>query len=318
MKVTLMQIIQLTYPESLQKTTIPATVAALGFFDGVHQGHRAVIGKAVEIAKKEDKECAVITFHPHPSVVLKQSVETVQYITTIDEKAALMEELGVDRLYIVTFDKTLSQLSPEQFIEHFIVNLYIDHVVAGFDFSFGFKGKGNMKNITEFGFTNFTTSVINKVELEDEKVSSTNIRKALHNGDVSEVATLLDRPYHVSGIVVKGDQRGRLLGFPTANIESSEEKLLPKQGVYAVRIEVNGTMYDGMANLGVKPTFIEGETKPSLEVFIFDFNEDIYGEEVTVSWYKHIRDEQKFNGVDEIVAQLTKDEQEIRTYFAER
>src|SRR5699024_5130958 len=138
------QIIELTYPVSLPKETLPKTVAALGFFDGVHQGHRTVIGEAVRIAKEQNKECAVITFHPHPSVVLKQSDERVQYITTIDEKAQLLSDIGVDRLYIITFNQTLSKLSPEKFIKHFIVDLHIDHVVAGFDFSFGHKGKGNM------------------------------------------------------------------------------------------------------------------------------------------------------------------------------
>lgn len=285
-----MQIIELTYPISLKKESLTKTVAALGFFDGVHQGHRAVIGKAVQIAKEQQKECAVITFHPHPSVVLKQSEETVQYITTVEEKADLLSEMGVDRLYIITFNQTLSNLSPAEFIGHFIVNLHIDHVVAGFDFSFGHKGKGNMKNIHTFGFDEFTTTVIDKVELKDEKISSTNIRKALKLGEVHKVNYLLDRPYETTGWVEDGEKRGRQLGFPTANIAVSDLKLLPKQGVYAVKIAIKGVIYYGMANLGVKPTFIEEETIPSLEVYIFDFNEDIYGEEVIVYWYKHIRE----------------------------
>src|SRR5690625_2921436 len=312
-----MQIIELSYPVSLSKEALPKTVAALGFFDGIHQGHRAVIGEAVDIAQKQHKECAVITFHPHPSVVLKQTNETIQYISTIDEKAELLNEMGVDRLYIITFNKTLSKLSPEEFIKHFIVDLHIEHVVAGFDFSFGHKGKGNMKNIHSFGFDQFTTTVIDKIELEDEKVSSTNIRKALKVGNVLEVNTLLGRPYEASGTVITGDKRGRLLGFPTANIQVDNLKLLPKQGVYAVKITVEDVIYEGMANLGVKPTFIKEETQPTLEVFIFDFDQEIYGENVTVYWYEYIRNEKKFNGVDEIVQQLTKDEQQIRTFFTE-
>ena len=310
-----MQVIELTYPVSLSKESLPKTVAALGFFDGIHQGHRAVIGKAVHIAKEQNKECAVITFHPHPSVVLKQTSETVQYLTTIDEKAKLLSEMGVDRLYIITFNETLSKLSPEEFIKHFIVDLHIEHVVAGFDFSFGHKGKGNMKNIHHFGFDSFTTTVIDKVELEDEKVSSTNIRKALQVGNVDEVHRLLNRPYETTGKIITGAKRGRQLGFPTANIDVSDLKLLPKQGVYAVKLAVKNQAYEGMANLGLNPTFVEGETIPSLEVNIFDFDEDIYEEEVTVYWYAYIREEQKFNGVDEIVKQLTEDEKQIRTYF---
>ena|SRR5690625_313522 len=312
-----MQTIRLTYPDVLINEPMPKTVAALGFFDGIHQGHHAVITEAVQIAQLEQKESAVITFHPHPSVVLQQSNKSVQYITPIAEKEALLSEMGVDRLYIITFNKALSQLSPEQFIEHFIVDLHIEHVVAGFDFTFGHKGKGNMENIATFGFDALTTTVIDKIELQNEKVSSTKIRQALKVGNVLEVNTLLGRPYEASGTVITGDKRGRLLGFPTANIQVDNLKLLPKQGVYAVKITVEDVIYEGMANLGVKPTFIKEETQPTLEVFIFDFDQEIYGENVTVYWYEYIRDEKKFNGVDEIVQQLTKDEQQIRTFFTE-
>lgn len=310
-----MQTWKLTYPETVTADAISATVAAFGFFDGVHQGHQAVIKHAVNIAKTENKQSAVFTFHPHPSVVLKQSNEEVQYITTMEEKKKIIAELGVDRLYVITFNQELSQLSPKQFIEHFIVNLHIDHVVAGFDFSFGHKGAGNMNNITSFGFDQFTTTVIEKVELQEEKVSSTKIRLALQQGNVKEVNELLGRVYTASGTVVTGDKRGRLLGFPTANVQVPEHKLLPKQGVYAVRLEHQGTVYDGMANLGVKPTFIQGELRPTLEVFIFDFDQDIYGNEVTVSFYDYVRAEQKFSGVEEIKEQLQKDEQAIRSFF---
>ena len=312
-----MQTIRLTYPNQLIDEPIPKSVAALGFFDGIHQGHQAVINEAVQKAHAEQKESAVITFHPHPSVVLQQSTESIQYITTIEEKEALLKQMGVDRLYIITFNKELSKLSPKQFIEHFIINLHIEHVVAGFDFTFGHKGTGNMENINTFGFNEYTTTVIDKIELQNEKISSTNIRKNLKVGNIEEVNTLLGRPYEASGTVITGDKRGRLLGFPTANIQVDDLKLLPKQGVYAVKIVVADVVYDGMANLGVKPTFIQEETQPTLEVFIFDFDQEIYSEEVKVYWYHYIRDEKKFNGVDEIVTQLKADEQQIRNFFNE-
>lgn len=316
MKVKTMQTWELTYPENVTPDDLPTTVAAFGFFDGIHQGHQAVITHAVNLAKAENKESAVFTFHPHPSVVLKQSTEDVKYITTMEEKKAFIASLGVDRLYILTFNQELSQLRPEKFIEHFIVDLHIDHVVAGFDFSFGFKGAGNMENITSFGFDQFTTSVIDKVELVEEKISSTKIRASLQQGNFQEVNELLGRAYTVSGKVITGDKRGRLLGFPTANIEVPEQKLLPKLGVYAVKLEYEGIFYDGMANLGMKPTFTSDEVQPTLEVFIFDFDQDIYGCEVTVSFYSYIREEQKFNGVEEIVEQLKTDEKNIRAFFA--
>lgn len=310
-----MQTIRLTYPDQLIYDPIPKSVAALGFFDGIHKGHQAVINEAVQKAQAEQKESAVITFHPHPSVVLQQSTESIQYITTIEEKEVLLRQMGVDRLYIITFNKELSKLSPRQFIEHFIINLRIEHVVAGFDFTFGHKGTGNMENIDSFGFNEYTTTVIDKIELQNEKISSTNIRKNLKIGNIEEVNTLLGRPYEASGTVIAGDKRGRLLGFPTANIQVNHLKLLPKQGVYAVKIIVGDKMYEGMANLGVKPTFVEGESQPTLEVFIFDFDREIYGENVTVYWYDYVRDEKKFNGVDEIVQQLKTDEQQIRSFF---
>lgn len=315
MKVKEMKTWELTYPDNLTKETLPPTIAAFGFFDGVHLGHQAVIKRAVNLAKSENKESAVFTFHPHPSVVLKQSNEDVQYITTIQEKKAILASLGVDRLYILTFNEELSQLSPQKFIKHFIVDLHIKHVVAGFDFSFGYKGAGNMDNITTFGFDQFTTTMVEKLDLHEEKISSTKIRTALQAGNVQTVNELLGRVYTVNGQVVTGDKRGRLLGFPTANVQVLQEKLLPKKGVYAVTLRHDDTTYNGMANLGVKPTFVQDEYEPTLEVFIFDFDQDIYGDNVTVHFYEYIREEETFNGVDELVEQLKLDERNIRTYF---
>lgn len=309
------QTIKLAYPHTLCVDELPETIAAIGFFDGIHKGHQSVIKKAVALAKKERKESAVISFHPHPSVVLNAPVLPVHYITPIDEKEMILSKLGVDRLYMITFNKALSSLSPKEFIDHFIVNLNITHLVAGFDFSFGHKGAGNMQNINRFHTGRFETTTMDKVELDGDKVSSTKIREYLQHGAVHKVSQLLGRPYTATGLVVEGDKRGRQLGFPTANLEISDEKLLPKQGVYAVKAMYKNRLYDGMANLGVKPTFVEGELKPTVEVFLFDFHEDIYAEELIVQWYQYIRDEKKFNGVDEIIAQLKNDECEIRKYF---
>ncbi|MBO1003762.1 bifunctional riboflavin kinase/FAD synthetase [Pseudogracilibacillus auburnensis] len=310
-----MQTIKLTYPHTLKANNVPETIAAIGFFDGIHKGHQAVIQQAVQLAKEQQKESAVITFHPHPSVVLNDPDKPVQYITPVGEKERLLSEMNVDRLYIITFNKQLSKLTPKQFVNHFIIDLHIKHVVAGFDFTFGHKGAGNMDNISQYTNREFTTSVIRKVECKEEKISSTRIRKYLHQGAVDNIKPLLGRVYTTKGTVIEGDKRGRKLGFPTANMQISNEKLLPKQGVYAVKVIYQNNTYNGMANLGVKPTFVSGELKPSVEVFIFDFDQDIYGEEIVVLWYQYIRDEKKFNGIAEIVAQLEKDEQTIRNYF---
>lgn len=311
-----MQTIKLSYPHEMKKENLKEAVVAIGFFDGVHEGHQKVIKQAVEIAQKSHRECAVMTFYPHPSVVLRKNGEKVHYISTLEEKEAIMAKLGVDRLYIVTFNKELSQLSPAQFLQHFIHDLHITHMVAGFDYTFGHKGAGNMQNIDDHTDETLERTVIQQVSHEESKVSSTAIRTALQRGEVELVNDLLGRPYQATGRVVKGDQRGRTLGFPTANLEIDEAKLLPEVGVYAVAVAYKGQTYKGMANIGYKPTFRDDMVKPSVEVFILDFDKIIYGEELTVYWHAYIRSEKKFNGIEEIVAQLKSDEKNVRQYFA--
>lgn len=311
-----MQTIRLTYPHHLKTEDLPETIAAIGFFDGIHRGHKEVITNAVNKAKAQQMESAVISFHPHPSVVLNNPDKPVQYITTIEEKEVLLEEIGVDRLYLITFNKELSSLSPEAFINHFIIGLHIKHLVAGFDFSFGHKGAGNMQNIQTFTKNNFSVTSIDPVKNENKKVSSTRIRKFLASGDIAKVNELLGRPYETTGVVIEGDKRGRQLGYPTANLNVNEEKLLPTRGVYAVKVNYHNKIYEGMANLGVKPTFKTGDLKPSVEVYIFDFEGNIYGESITVLWYQFIRDEKKFNGLNELVSQLKEDEKTIQKYFS--
>lgn len=311
-----MQTIRLTYPHHLKTEDLPETIAAIGFFDGIHRGHKEVITNAVNKAKAQQMESAVISFHPHPSVVLNNPDKPVQYITTIEEKEVLLEEIGVDRLYLITFNKELSSLSPEAFINHFIIGLHIKHLVAGFDFSFGHKGAGNMQNIQTFTKNNFSVTSIDPVKNENKKVSSTRIRKFLASGDIAKVNELLGRPYETTGVVIEGDKRGRQLGYPTANLNVNEEKLLPTCGVYAVKVNYHNKIYEGMANLGVKPTFKTGDLKPSVEVYMFDFEGNIYGESITVLWYQFIRDEKKFNGLNELVSQLKEDEKTIQKYFS--
>ncbi|MFZ3576650.1 bifunctional riboflavin kinase/FAD synthetase [Virgibacillus sp. DJP39] len=311
-----MRTIELIYPHTLILEELPKTVAAIGFFDGIHKGHQEVINTAVSKAKESSMESAVITFHPHPSVVLKKETEHVQYITPIREKQEILQQMDVDRLYIINFSKKLSSLSPQEFIDHFILGLNIKHLVAGFDFSYGHKGKGNMNNINSYTRGKFDCTTINKVELDNEKVSSTKIRSLLVKGNVEKVNEYLGRKLSVHGTVVEGDKRGRTIGFPTANLEINDDTLLPKIGVYAVKALYKGEVYEAMANLGVKPTFQPNETKPKVEVNIFDYSNDLYGEELQIEWCTFIRDEKKFNGVNELVEQIKSDELEIRRYFS--
>ncbi|MUK89869.1 bifunctional riboflavin kinase/FAD synthetase [Ornithinibacillus sp. L9] len=311
-----MRTIELTYPHTLSIEDLPETVSAIGFFDGIHKGHQRVIQTAVEEAKQSGMESAVITFHPHPSVVLNKEKKHVKYITPMREKKEVLTRMNVDRLYIITFNKELSSLSPEDFIDHFIIGLNIKHLVAGFDFSYGHKGKGNMNVIGDHAKGLFTYTTVDKVINEGEKISSTRIRKLLDQGNVEKVQELLGRPLSISGKVIEGAKRGREIGFPTANIEINSDVLLPKPGIYAVKVIYKNTPYEGMASLGINPTFTADRVDLSLEVNIFDYNNDIYGEELQLQWFKFIRDEEKFDSVEELIDQIHHDEKVIRTYFS--
>lgn len=310
-----LKVIKLSYPHQLNKLAMDETIAAIGFFDGIHQGHQAVIQTAIDKAQAEGKLSAVITFYPHPSVVLRNQGEAIKYITPEKPKVELLEAMNVDILYIVDFSKEFSQLTPAEFVEHYIKSLHVTHLVAGFDFSFGYKGAGNMNNILDYADETFTISVIDKIVSADEKISSTKIRQLLQAGNMREVHAMLGRNFTTKGMVVKGDQRGRTIGFPTANLEIASEALMPKQGVYAVKVNVNGEIHQAMANLGVVPTFKDKNVAPTLEIYIFDFDEDIYHQEIEVIWYAYVRDEVKFNGIDELISQLNADEIKIRAYF---
>ncbi|WP_163536840.1 bifunctional riboflavin kinase/FAD synthetase [Gracilibacillus sp. YIM 98692] len=311
-----MEVISISYPHSHNRDSLPSTVASIGFFDGIHKGHQKVIEEAVNVAARSGKESAVITFDPHPSVVLRKVSSSVQYITPIQEKKTLIENLGVDRLYIIEFNKSLSLLSPEDFIEHFIYELHVDHLIAGFDFSFGYKGTGNMDNIEKFARHPLTTTKIEKFDHDGEKISSTSIRKALIEGNILKVENLLGRPLTMKAKVIQGDKRGRTIGYPTANLQWEEPYLLPKIGVYAVEVKVGSEKYQGMANLGYNPTFTEGQQEAKMEVHLFDVNKDLYGKTLQVIWRQYIREEVKFSGVEELVAQLQQDEKDIRQFFS--
>ncbi|WP_164668953.1 riboflavin biosynthesis protein RibF [Virgibacillus doumboii] len=310
-----MRTIELTYPHSLLLDDLPETVAAIGFFDGIHKGHQKVIKTAVSKAKEDNMESAVITFHPHPSVVLKKDTQHVKYITPLRQKQEILQKLDVDRLYIITFNKELSSLEPQQFIDHFIIGLKIKHLVAGFDFSYGHKGKGNMEVIKDHARGSFEYTTIGKVEMDDVKISSTKIREFLQNGKVEQANQFLGRALTVHGIVVEGDKRGRKIGYPTANIEVNPDALLPKPGIYAVKVLYKNEVYEGMASLGYNPTFTPERNNLSAEVNIFDYNNDLYGEELQVEWHRYIRDEVKFNSAEELIDQIADDEKRIRNYF---
>ena len=299
-----MEVIHLKYPHQLEASKGPFSLA-IGFFDGVHVGHQSVINGAIAKAKELNVKSAVMTFDPHPSIVLGGRKEQVFYITPLQQKLDTLEKLGVDTTFVVHFTSDFAKLSPETFVETFIKGMHVQHVTAGFDFSFGAFGKGNMEMMQSLSNGEYGVTVIEKCTDETEKISSTRIRAALNDGDMELAHTLLGRAFEVPGIVVHGDKRGRTLGFPTANVQHMDGCFIPATGVYAVRILVQNVWYDGVCNVGYKPTFKDPNNKQlTIEVHIFNFDKNIYGEEVVVGWHKRLRSERKFNGIDELIAQI--------------
>jgi riboflavin kinase/FMN adenylyltransferase len=310
--------IEIQHPHHFSRETMVPSVMALGYFDGVHLGHQEVILTAKKLADEQGLSSAVMTFSPHPSIALGRDVQHVEMITPLQDKIKQIEELGIDLLYLVHFDKEFAGLLPQQFVDQYIIGLNVQHVVAGFDYSYGKLGKGTMETLPFHSRNMFTQTTVKKLAVQEEKVSSTVIRQCLKEGEVERIPSFLGRAYTIKGKVVDGDKRGRTIGFPTANIELGDTYLIPRIGVYAVEMLVDGIWHEGVCNVGYKPTFHKKLDKPTIEVHLFSFDQQIYGKNVTVKWHKMIRSEKKFKGVDELVAQITADKKEALAHFTSR
>ena len=312
-----MKTIHITHPHHLIKEEQAKSVMALGYFDGVHLGHQKVIGTAKQIAEEKGLTLAVMTFHPHPSHVLGRDKEPKDLITPLEDKINQIEQLGTEVLYVVKFNEVFASLSPKQFIDQYIIGLNVQHAVAGFDFTYGKYGKGTMETMPDDLDGKAGCTMVEKLTEQDKKISSSYIRTALQNGDVELANVLLGQPYFIKGIVIHGDKRGRTIGFPTANVGLNNSYIVPPTGVYAVKAEVNGEVYNGVCNFGYKPTFYEKRPEqPSIEVNLFDFDQEVYGAAIKIEWYKRIRSERKFNGIKELTEQIEKDKQEAIRYFS--
>jgi riboflavin kinase/FMN adenylyltransferase len=281
-------------------------VIALGNFDGVHKGHVEVIKTAVNIAKSNNVPSSIMTFEPHPIRLFKPGVSYYR-LTSADKKAEIFEGLGVDFLYRVNFNRDFSKITARQFIEDILLNkMAASHVVTGSDFIFGYNKGGNVETLEEFSQKHgFGYTKVEEIG-DGERFSSSKIRNELKQANLEKAVAMLGRNYVISGKIIKGDNRGHSIGFPTVNVEMGEY-LRPKYGVYAVNIVIEGgsAIYKGVANLGVKPTF--NGTEESLEVHIFDFNQDVYGKIADVEFLRYVRGEKKFNNADELVVQIQKD-----------
>jgi riboflavin kinase/FMN adenylyltransferase len=313
-----LEVKRLKFPLNLEKNEFPPLALALGYFDGVHRGHSQVIAEAKKQAEEKGLHSAVMTFDPHPSVVLGRNEQHVQYITPLPDKIKIMEAEGIDYLFIVHFTPEFANLLPQEFVDQFVIGLNVRHVVAGYDFTYGRMGKGTMETLLFHSREKFTYSVVPKLTEGDEKVSSTRIRSMIKSGRMLELPILLGRFYTTSGVVIHGDKRGRTIGFPTANVNLNDDYIIPPTGVYAVRMKVNNRWYNGVCNEGYKPTFNKDESELSIEVHLFDFHQDIYGEEVEIEWHRYLRKEQKFSGIAELVAQIERDKETAIQYFEEK
>ena len=302
------------------KTTLDAyskkdSVVTIGTFDGVHIGHQKIIKQLVEIAEKDNLQAVVLTFFPHPRMVLQKDTG-INLINTIDEKSQLLENFGIDHLVIHKFTKEFSRLGAMEFVRDTLVKkLHVKHIIIGYDHRFGRNRTANIDNLREYGEVyNFKITEISAQEIDEVAVSSTKIRKALNNGDIEVANAFLGYNFMLTGTVVKGKNLGKQIDFPTANLNIEESyKLIPKNGSYVVKSIIEDKTIYGMMNIGTNPT-VNGESQ-SIEVHFFNFNKNIYNKKIQVELIKRLRDEQKFDSIDTLKVQLHKDKEICLNYL---
>jgi len=286
------------------------SIITVGTFDGVHLAHQKIIGKAVELAKKHKGRSVIVTFEPHPREVLDATSINMKLLTTLQERLELCDQLGADWLVVIEFNKEVSQQNFRDFyLKYLIGGIGISVIVEGYDHHWGKNREGNIEALVQLGKEyEFEVVLIEQFQHDGIPVNSSMIRNELLNGSVEAGAGFLGRPYKLFGKVVPGDRRGRSLGYPTANIELiSQKKVVPKNGIYCVQVRIGENKYFGMASIGVRPTF-QTDGKRILEVNIFDFNQNIYDLDIEIAFLQRLRDEQKFDSVDELIHQMHHDE----------
>lgn len=296
-------------------TRLNNAVVTIGTFDGVHVGHQKIINRLLEITKQTGGESVILTFFPHPRMILHPEDVNIKLISTMSEKASLLEEAGIDHLIITPFTRDFSNLSPQEYIKDFLVDrIGTRRIVIGYDHRFGKDRSGGLKHLLQYSADyGFEVEEIPEQDIHDVAVSSTKIRQALLSGDIETANDFLGHSFSITGKVIKGDQIGRQIGFPTANLFVEETyKLIPSDGIYAVEVELmnSGQKLKGMAYIGHRPT-INGMTR-NIEVNIFDFDQDIYGQIVRLHFLNFIRSDEKFNSLEELTEQLKKDEIAVR------
>ena len=287
---------------------IKSSVITIGTFDGVHVGHQQIIHRLVDTAQKNDLQALVLTFFPHPRMVI-QNDANIKLINTIDEKAKQLEQLGVDHLVVKEFTKSFSRLTALEYVRDILVNkLKVKHIIVGYDHHFGRNRTANINELKEFGaFYDFEVTEIEPQEVDDVAVSSTKIRSAILEGNILIANKFLGYNFMLTGTVIKGKGLGKTLGFPTANIQiEAAYKLIPKHGVYVVKSQIKGEEIFGMMNIGRNPTVSEGN-QTKIEVHFFDFSTNLYGAVLKIELLDHLRSEIKFPNIEALKLQLEKD-----------
>jgi len=300
------KIIELKVYRSVEEFVPPEfPIVTTGTFDGVHCGHMEILNRLKTLAKERNGETVLVSFHPHPRTVIHPDFDT-KLIHTIDEKIERLEKAGIDHFVIIPFTKEFSRTSSLEFVRDILIQkLNTKILVIGYDHQFGRNREGSIADLEEFAITyGFEIEQIPVQTFEDINISSTKIRKALAEGDIDMANKYLGYEFFLTGNVIHGQKLGKLIGFPTANIDvHNENKLIPTNGVYAVQVRINKACFGGMLNIGSKPTVSESNQR-SIEVHVFDFNEDLYGQEISVHFKRRIRSEQKFDGVEALGDQL--------------
>lgn len=290
----------------------PNSVVTVGTFDGVHAGHRVLIDTVRQQAQQRNARSVIVTFHPHPREIITPGKDGIKLLTTLQERREILEEFGIDLLLVIPFDRDFSLLSSEEFIRNIIYEkIGVNEFVIGYDHHFGRDRAGTIDTLKELGAKlGFDTKVVSKQEVDKETVSSTAIRKIIsEEGDMEKAAELLQRLYRLNGLVVHGHKRGRDLGYPTANIKSEDSrKIIPRIGIYTVKVRFKNEWYGGMMSIGVRPTF--EDKKRVLEVHLFNFDGLLYGQHIQIRFLKRMRDEVKYDSTEELVEQLHKDKKE--------
>lgn len=314
-----MKIVKLKEPYDKNAIVDSPIVLALGFFDGVHRGHQEVIKRAIEKGKSLGVKVAVMTFDRHPKIIFQNiDGEKFKYLTMLDEKLEHFKNLGVDIAYVVKFDENLAHLSPQDFIDKYVVGLHAICVVAGQDYTYGKHDIANMDTISDFAKGRFEIITVDHLQRNNQKISSTQIRKDLDSGNVEAANLLLGYQYENHGTVEHGFKRGRKIGFPTLNVSIPKNERILGEGVYAVKVKIDkdNSWYEGMASIGHNETFGD-DLEKTVEINLFNFDKSVYGEKVIVKWYKFLREMVKFDSVEELIDQLNKDKRDTEVFFGD-